>query len=220
MYFGQSQWTTIWRRCTYETLQFQLITWGHRSLKWDKKYITLLSKDSASTCIYSFDLALYFMKSSSCQPDLTILPQSSAAAPMLIRGHIGWALDDCKKFSWSNDRHLQLVRADGRIWVWRRPNEDIDPICQQGTVHVGGGSIMIWCVFTWHRLCPLVNLNYWLTGYGYSQLLGTICSHSWTSYTQRTRTFSRMKNHHVIGPNRFAIGLTIILDNSSELLDN
>ena len=44
--------------------------------------------------------------------------------------------------------------------------------CQQGTVQAGGGSVMVWGVFIWNGLGPLVQLNRSLTANGYVQLLG------------------------------------------------
>ncbi|GIY17379.1 transposable element Tc1 transposase [Caerostris darwini] len=54
----------------------------------------------------------------------------------------------------------------------RRPHEAMDPNCQQGTVQAGGGSVMVWAVFSWHGLGPLVRLDRTLTGNAYVQLLG------------------------------------------------
>lgn len=75
------------------------------------------------------------------------------------RDHISWTIDDWKKVAWSDESRFKLVRADGRVRVWRRPHEAMDPSCQQGTVQAGGGSIMVWAVFTWHGLGSLVQLN-------------------------------------------------------------
>ena len=74
--------------------------------------------------------------------------------------------------AWSDESRYQLFRADGRVRVWRRPHEAMDPSCQQGTVQAGGGSILVWGVFTWHELGPLVHLNTSLTGDRYVTLLG------------------------------------------------
>ncbi|KFM68178.1 Transposable element Tcb2 transposase, partial [Stegodyphus mimosarum] len=87
------------------------------------------------------------------------------------REHIGWSLNEWKTVASSDESRFQLVRADGRVRVWRRPHEAMDPSCQQGTVQAGGGSIMVWAVFTWHGLVPLVQLNRSLTGKEYLQLL-------------------------------------------------
>ena len=88
------------------------------------------------------------------------------------RDHLGWTLDDRKTVEWSDESRFQLIRADGRVRVWRRPHEAMDPSCQQGTVQAGGGSVMVWGVFTWNGLGPLVQLNRSLTANGYVQLLG------------------------------------------------
>ena len=88
------------------------------------------------------------------------------------REHIGWSLDEWKTVAWSDESRFQLVRADGRVRVWRIPHEAMDPNCQQGTVQAGGGSVMVWAVFSWHGLGPLVRLDRTLTGNAYVQLLG------------------------------------------------
>jgi hypothetical protein len=33
------------------------------------------------------------------------------------------------------------IMVDGRVWVWCRPHEAMDPSCQQGTVQAGGGCV-------------------------------------------------------------------------------
>jgi hypothetical protein len=48
----------------------------------------------------------------------------------------------------------------------------MDTSCQQGTMQSGGGSILVWGVFIWHGLIPLVRLNTSLTGNPYVALLG------------------------------------------------
>ncbi|KFM59538.1 Transposable element Tc1 transposase, partial [Stegodyphus mimosarum] len=88
------------------------------------------------------------------------------------REHIGWSLNEGKTVAWSDESRFQLVRADVRVRVWHRSHEAMDPSCQQSTVQAGGVSIMVWDVFTWHGLGPLVQLNRLLTGNGYVQLLG------------------------------------------------
>ncbi|KAJ8890417.1 hypothetical protein PR048_009925 [Dryococelus australis] len=57
-----------------------------------------------------------------------------------------------------------VVLADGRVRVWRKPNEAMDPGCQQGTVQAGGGSVMVWGVSTCLGLGPLVHVPTKLNG--------------------------------------------------------
>ena len=95
-----------------------------------------------------------------------------AAVLCWAHGHISWTLDDWKYIALSDESRFQLIRADRRVRVWHKPHEAMDPSCQQGTVQAGGGSIMLWAVFTWNGLGPLVKLNQSLTGKDYVQLLG------------------------------------------------
>ncbi|GFY11139.1 HTH_Tnp_Tc3_2 domain-containing protein [Trichonephila clavipes] len=57
--------------------------------------------------------------------------------------HRHWTADDWKQVVWSDESHFQLNRADGRVRVWRKPHESMDPTCQQETVQAGGGSMMV-----------------------------------------------------------------------------
>lgn len=56
-----------------------------------------------------------------------------------------------------------MVRADGGIRVWHKIHEAMDPSSQHGTMHNGGGSIIVCAVFSWPELGSLVQLNRSLT---------------------------------------------------------
>lgn len=73
--------------------------------------------------------------------------------------HSNWTLEDWQHVAWFDESHYQLLQSDGRVRVWCRPHETMDPNCQQGTVRAGSGSIFEWGVFTWHGLGPLVLIN-------------------------------------------------------------
>ncbi|KAJ8871701.1 hypothetical protein PR048_028028 [Dryococelus australis] len=83
-----------------------------------------------------------------------------------------WTLEDLKHVAWSDESRYRLFRADGRVRVWRKPNKAMDSICQQGTVQAGGGSVMMWDVFTCHGLGPFVNVLPKFNGNRYKTLLG------------------------------------------------
>ncbi|GFT58415.1 transposable element Tcb2 transposase [Trichonephila clavipes] len=59
-----------------------------------------------------------------------------------------------KHVAWSDESHFQLIRADGRVRVWRPPHESMDPTCQQGTVQAGGGPVMVWGLCSWRDMGP------------------------------------------------------------------
>ncbi|GFU84915.1 transposable element Tcb2 transposase [Trichonephila clavipes] len=66
---------------------------------------------------------------------------------------------------------FQLNQADGSVRVWRQPHESIEPTCQQGTVHAGGGSVMVWGVCSWHDMEPMIRVDTTLTGDRYIIIL-------------------------------------------------
>ncbi|GFV50119.1 transposable element Tcb2 transposase [Trichonephila clavipes] len=78
--------------------------------------------------------------------------------------HRHWTVDDWKHVAWSDESRFQLNRADGYVRVWRKPHESLDPTCQQGTSHAGGGSEMVWDVCSWHDMGPLIRLDTTLIG--------------------------------------------------------
>jgi len=52
---------------------------------------------------------------------------------------------------------LYLLRhSDGRIRIWRKQNEKMDPSC----LVAGGGGVMVWGMFSWHTLGPLVPIGH------------------------------------------------------------
>ncbi|GFX51342.1 transposable element Tcb2 transposase [Trichonephila clavipes] len=87
------------------------------------------------------------------------------------RQHRHWTIDDWKHVAWSDESRFQLNRADGHKRVWRQPHESMGSICQQGTVHPGGGSVMVWGVCIWRDMEPLIRLDTTLTGNSYISIL-------------------------------------------------
>ncbi|GBL93568.1 hypothetical protein AVEN_63702-1 [Araneus ventricosus] len=90
--------------------------------------------------------------------------------PLMIARHkalrLAWArqhrhliVDDWKHVAWSDESWFHLYRADRCVRVWRQPHESMDPTCQQGTVQAGGGSVMVWGVYSWHDMGHPIRLN-------------------------------------------------------------
>ncbi|GFY27391.1 transposable element Tcb2 transposase [Trichonephila clavipes] len=50
----------------------------------------------------------------------------------------------------------------------------MDPTCQQMTVQVSGGSVMIWDVCSWRDMGPLISLDTTLTGDRYVSILSDL----------------------------------------------
>lgn len=87
------------------------------------------------------------------------------------REHQHWTVEDWKHVAWSDESRFQLYRADGRVRVWRKPHESMDPACQQGTVQAGEGSVMVWGVCSWADMGPLIRLDVPVTGATYVSTL-------------------------------------------------
>lgn len=115
---------------------------------------------------------------------------------------------------WSNESWFQLFQSDGWVWVWDRPQEDMDPKCQQGTMQDGEGSVMVQGVCTWYGQDPLVYLTMSLTSNNYTDLLGDHLQ-TFMDFTPPPPTMigysSRIMNH-TTGPKLSRTGLRSILE--------
>lgn len=65
-------------------------------------------------------------------------------------------IEDWKNVAWSVESGFLLWHSDGRVRIWSKRHENMDPSCLVSTVQDGGGGVMVWGVFSWHTLGPLV----------------------------------------------------------------
>ncbi len=73
--------------------------------------------------------------------------------------HQNWTIEDWKNVVWSDESQFLLRHSYGRVRVWHKEHESMDPSCLVSTVQAGGGgggSVMVWGIFFWHTLGPLV----------------------------------------------------------------
>ena len=68
-------------------------------------------------------------------------------------------MEDWKKVVWSDESRFTLFQNDGRIRVWRLPNERYKVDCVVSTVKHGGGGVTVWACFTWNELGPFIRLE-------------------------------------------------------------
>ncbi len=74
--------------------------------------------------------------------------------------HQNWTIEDCKNVAWSDDESRFLLRhSDGRVRIWRIEHEIMDPSCLVSMVQAGGGAVMVWGIFSWYTLGPLVPIE-------------------------------------------------------------
>ncbi len=75
------------------------------------------------------------------------------------QAHQNWTIEDWKNVAWSDESWFLLRHSDGRVRIWRKEHERMDPSCLVSTVQAGGGGVMVWGIFSWHILGPLVPID-------------------------------------------------------------
>ncbi len=64
-------------------------------------------------------------------------------------------------------------RAGLSIWIWicHKVHESMDPSCLVSTVQAGGGGVIVWGIFSWHTLGPLVPIEHRLYATAYLSIV-------------------------------------------------
>ena len=89
------------------------------------------------------------------------------------KDHKNWTTEDWKNCHWSDESRFTLFCCDGRQRVRREPHEALDPKCMTATVQAAGGSVMVWGMFCWSGLGPLVTVHNTIKAVHYLELLDT-----------------------------------------------
>jgi len=72
-------------------------------------------------------------------------------------------LQELTKIGQLKTRKMLPGHSDGRVRIWRKQNLNMDPSCLVTTVQAGGG-VMVWGMFSWDTLGPLVPIVHCLNG--------------------------------------------------------
>ncbi len=64
-----------------------------------------------------------------------------------------------------------LRYSDGRVRIWRKEHESMDPSCLVSMVQAAGGGVMVWGIFSWHTLGPLVPIEHRLNATAYLSIV-------------------------------------------------
>ncbi len=59
------------------------------------------------------------------------------------QAHQNWTIDDWKNVAWSDESLFLLRHSDGKVRIWRKEHESMDPSCLVSTVQAGGGGVMV-----------------------------------------------------------------------------
>ncbi len=63
------------------------------------------------------------------------------------QAHQNWTIEDWKNIAWSDESRFLLQHSDGRVRIWRKGHESMDPSCLVSMVQAGGGGVMVWGIF-------------------------------------------------------------------------
>ncbi len=88
------------------------------------------------------------------------------------QAHQNWTIEDWKNIAWSDESQFLLQNSDGRIRIWCKEHESMDPSCLVWTVQAAGGcGVMVWGIFCWHTLGPLVPIEHCLNATAYLSIV-------------------------------------------------
>ncbi len=60
------------------------------------------------------------------------------------QAHQNWTIEDWKNVAWSDESRFLLRHSDGRVRIWHKEHESMDPSCLVSMVQAGGGGVMVW----------------------------------------------------------------------------
>ncbi len=86
------------------------------------------------------------------------------------QAHQIWTIEDLRNVAWSDESRFLLQHSDGRVRICRNKHESMDPSCLVSTVQAGGG-LMVWGIFSWHTLGPLVPIEHRLNSTDYLSIV-------------------------------------------------
>ncbi len=83
--------------------------------------------------------------------------------------HQNWTIEDWKNVARSDESRFLLRHSDGRVRIWHKEHESMDPSCLVSTVHAGG--VKVCGIFSWHTLGPLVPIEHRLNATAYLSIV-------------------------------------------------
>ncbi len=112
------------------------------------------------------------------------------------QAHQNLTIEDWKNIAWSDESRFLLQHSDGRVRIWRKDHESMDPSCLVSIVQAGGGGVMVWGIFYWHTLGHLVPIEHRLNATAYLNIVADhVHSFMTTVYTSSDATSSRIMHH-------------------------
>ncbi len=79
-------------------------------------------------------------------------------------------IEDWKNVAWSDESRFLLRHSDGRVRIRHKEHESMDTYCLVSTVQAGGGAL-VWGIFSWHTLGPLIPIEHCLNATVYLSIV-------------------------------------------------
>ncbi len=113
------------------------------------------------------------------------------------QAHQIWTIKDWKNVAWSDESRFLLRHSDGRVRIWCKEHESMDLSCLVSMVQVGGGGVMVWRIFSWHTLGPLVPFEHRLNTTAYLSIVADHVHPFMTTVYPSSDATSSSIMHHV-----------------------
>lgn len=82
-----------------------------------------------------------------------------------------WTEREWKNVLFSDETKINMINSDGKQYVRRPPNKDMDPKYTKKTVKHGGGNIKVWGCFSGHGVGPVRKIEGNMDKYQYKNIL-------------------------------------------------
>jgi len=122
------------------------------------------------------------------------------------RAYQNWTVEDWKNVVWSDESRCLLRHSDGRVKIWRKQNKNMDPSCLVTIVQAAAGGVMVWEMFSWHTLGPLVPIGHRLNATAYLSIVSDHVHLFMATMYPSSDVYSSRIKHHVTKMESFQIG--------------
>ncbi len=85
------------------------------------------------------------------------------------QAHQNWTIEYWKNAAWSDESRFLLRHWDGRVRIWCKVQHGSS--CLVSAVQAAGGGVMVWGIFSWHTLGPLVLIEHRLNATAYLSIV-------------------------------------------------
>ena len=87
------------------------------------------------------------------------------------REHLRKPLSFWKRILWSDESKFNIFGSDGKCYVRRPKNKELDPRYTIKTIKHGGGNVMVWGAFSWRGVGPIVRIDGRMDQFHYKSIL-------------------------------------------------